>query len=759
MTRWSTSTSCRPAFPQSCGSGVQTEIESRPHLTRDSDGTKFGTFGGVFTPCTLTILGVIMFLRLGHVVGQAGVWAALLIVVMSKAITVLTSLSLSAIATNTRLKGGGAYYLISRSLGIEFGGAIGLVFFAAQAISVAMYVIGFSEAFVAIVPGAPSLTIVATIVNVIVFVSVYIGAGWTIKVQYFILATLVGSLVSFYLGAFDAFRLATLQANLGPQYVDGDNFFKMFSLFFPAVTGIMAGANLSGDLRDPARSIPTGTLAAVAVTGVVYGSMTLLLGSGTPREALIGDNLVVSSVARWSGLITAGIFAATLSSALGSMMGAPRILQAFARDNIIPLMQRFATGSGPSSEPRAATVLTFLIAQACILLADLNTIAPLITMFFMITYGLLNLATFYEAITKNPSYRPRFRFCHWTLSLAGALGCLSVMILIDWRWAGLSIFVMGLLYWYIRSREIEARWGDLKSGLLFERARRNLLKLQDQLHHPRNWRPIILSLSGTGWSRPRLAIYGHWLSAGHGILTLGQVIQGEVDDWFERRASQEALLQGLIRKENLEAFPAVVVAPTLSEGIESLVQCHGLGTLRPNTVLLGWPGDVNRVEIFGATLRTIAGLQRSIVSLRFTEDADDPWEPPRGTIDVWWRGHQNGELMLLLAHLLTLNVPWREHTIRLLRAIPNDAGKKETHEHLIALIDSSRIRATAHVIVAKDPREAIQQSSCEAAIVFLGFEAPAEGQEQSFVNSIEQWAGDLPRIVLVDSVGGMSLDT
>ncbi|MCA9261998.1 MAG: amino acid permease, partial [Planctomycetales bacterium] len=427
---------------------------------------RFGAFGGVFTPCTLTILGVIMFLRFGQVVGQAGALYALVIVLASKTITTLTTLSLSAIATNTRVKGGGAYYLISRSLGVEFGGAIGIVFYLAQAISVAMYVIGFTEALVAAFPGiSPHFAAICSFVNVVTFVCVYIGAGWTIKVQYFILALLGAALASFYVGAIQAFDLELLQVNLHPHYAEGESFFTMFALFFPAVTGIMAGANMSGDLLNPSRAIPRGTLLAVAVTGVVYASEAILLACAAPHETLIGDNLVIRQIAVWPSLIIAGVFAATLSSALGSMMGAPRILQAFARDEIFASLKFFGAGSGASGEPRRAAVLTFLIAQACVLLGDLNAIAPIITMFFMITYGMLNLATFYEAVTRNPSYRPTFKYCHWSLSLAGTLGCVAVMLLMNWIWACLSILVMVGLHWYIRFREIESRWGDLNSGV------------------------------------------------------------------------------------------------------------------------------------------------------------------------------------------------------------------------------------------------------------------------------------------------------
>ncbi len=725
----------------------------------ETSATKFGTFGGVFTPCTLTILGVIMFLRFGYVVGQAGVLFALLIVAASKAITVLTGLSLSAIATNTRVKGGGAYYLISRSLGVEFGGAIGVVFFFAQALSVAMYVIGFSEAFVAAVPTGLSIVQVGSIVNLAVFVCVFIGAGWTIKVQYFILAILGAALVSFYWGAAGAFDTATLAANLKPQYTNGESLFTMFALFFPAVTGIMAGANMSGDLKDPARSIPKGTLAAIAVTGVIYLSQAAMLGCSRPQADLASDNLVINDIAQWPLLITAGVFAATLSSAPGSMMGAPRILQAFARDNVFNALRPFAAGSGASAEPRRAIVLTFAISQVALVLADLNSIAPIITMAFMVTYALLNVATFYEAITKNPSYRPRFRFCHWSASLTGALGCLAVMFLIDWRWASVSIVLISLLHWSIGRKEVEARWGDMQSGLIFERTRQNLLKLEDMLHHPKNWRPIILALSGGGWSRPHLAVYGHWFVAGHGILSLAQVIEGEVQDRLERRRAQERLLYEFIREQELEAFPAVVVAPDLSEGIESLAQSQGLGAIRPNTVLLGWPNDPGRAEAFGALLRSLAGLQHSIVAVRFSPEPDDPWEVPPGTIDVWWRGHKNGELMLLLAHLLTKNDAWRSHPIRLLRVIGSDAGREEVERHLTGLIEGARIRATPHVVVSEDPRGSIQDASGRAALTFLGFEAPAEGEEVAFYERMDGWALGLPRVVLVDSTGGMSLES
>lgn len=449
-------------------------------ITTDSDNAsaRFTTFGGVFTPCTLTILGVIMYLRLGHIVGRSGLYATLGIVLAATLITLLTTLSLSAIATNTRVKGGGAYFLISRSLGVEFGGAVGIVFYIAQAISVSLYSLGFAEAL-AYTFGVTNTTQIATVVNVIVFVCVFIGAGWTIRIQYGILAILGASLASFFIGSALHWNMAVFQSNIQPQFTDTEGLFTMFALFFPAVTGIMAGANMSGDLKDPAKSIPAGTLTAVGVTCGMYLLIAVMFSGSTVRPDLIDGSLVMEPVALIPWLITFGVFAATLSSALGSMMGAPRILQAFAKDDVFSAIKILGRGSGPTNEPRIATVLTFLIAQTCIFAGGLDDIAPVITMAFLITYGILNLATFYEAVTRNPSYRPRFRFCHWSLSLVGAILCVAVMFLIAPLWAAVSIVAVGLLHLYIGGMEIKQRWGDLQSGLFFSRARRNLLKLED----------------------------------------------------------------------------------------------------------------------------------------------------------------------------------------------------------------------------------------------------------------------------------------
>ncbi len=715
---------------------------------------KFGTFGGVFTPCTLTILGVIMFLRLGNIVGQAGFIHALIILFAAKAITLLTTTSLAAISTNTRVKGGGAYFMISRSLGVEFGTAIGIFFFLAQAISVSMYIIGFTEAFFQTFPSVPlSFLTVATIVNVISFVFVFIGAGWTIKFQMVILLALLLSILSFFAGTVQHIALDTLLGNIAATYSEGDSFFTMFALFFPAVTGIMAGANMSGDLQDPGKSIPRGTFASILFTTVIYLGMICLLAATNSRQDLLGNTMIIRDTALWPILIPLGIFSATLSSALGSMMGAPRILQSIARDNIFAWFKPFARMSG--GEPRPATIVTFLIAQGAIMLGNLNTIAPVITMFFMITYGTLNLACFYEAYSRNPSFRPSYRFYNWATALVGCVSCLAVMFLISPLWAGIAICGVGLVYWDVSRSEIVARWGDVTSGLALERARSALLALEDERYHPKNWRPIILALSTTSWSRTNLAQYAHWLAGGRGILSLGQVLYGEIENKATLRESAERFLRKYIAEEELEAFPVVIVEEGLEEGLKALLQCHGIGGVRPNTVAIGFQEAVQNPEDFVLTISHSLGFQKNVVCIRQCESAER-WSVEGSVITVLWDGLHNGLLMLIFAHLIKQNKEWRNHPIALVCKAPPKADRKHLHDKMLGFLQ--RVRVHAEIIIIDESETLTAEQIKASGITILGMPRPS-GKPADYVHSLSEAMEGMGNVLFIASAGDVTIDS
>ncbi|MFH0993896.1 MAG: amino acid permease [Pseudomonadota bacterium] len=722
-----------------------------------NQSTKFGTFGGVFTPSVLTILGVIMFLRYSTVVGYAGLWGSLLILLVAKAITVITGLSLSSISTNMRVKGGGAYYMISRSLGVEFGGMIAVFFSIAQAVAVTLYVIGFTEALFSALPTISlSFRTVATLTNIIVFLCVYVGAGWSIRIQYGILAIMFVAIGSFVIGAWEHSTMDILCANLLPNWTEEYTFFSVLALFFPAVTGIMAGVNMSGDLKDPSRSIPAGTFAAIATTALIYTGIALLLAASNPRTILIGDSFVMKNTA-WSGsLIYAGVFCATLSSALGSMMGAPRIIQAFARDNIFKHLKWFGHGSGISNEPRRAMVLTFIIAQLGIMAGNLDNVAPIITMFFLITYGTVNLACFYESISRNPSFRPTFQINHWAIALTGAMGCLTVMFLINMLWAIMAILLAGGMFVFIKRAEIIVQWGDSKSGLAFQRARKALLRLEQERYHPKNWRPSILVLSGGAWNRWHLISYACLLSANRGIVSLAQIIAGNLENLMVRQQEAEKLMRKFIREERFPAFPVVVVDENFAEGLKALLQCHGIGGLKPNTILLGWSEDPAKTGVFSIILSLAKQMTRSVLVVRSSQKQDKS-ETPTGNINIWWNDSKNGPMMLLLGFLLKENLEWRDCALRILRPVPLKADVENVTVEMKKMLSGARISADIVILPTENPQESVNQAMHPSAVLFAGFEPTDEmtGSEQlSHMQEIINLPGD---VILAYNAGGVSL--
>ena len=718
---------------------------------------KFGTFGGVFTPSLLTILGVIMFLRFANVVGYAGLWGSIVILIAAKSISLFTSLSIASIATNMRVKGGGAYYLISRSLGVEFGGVIALFFFIGQAVAVTMYVVGFTEALFSAFPNlSMSFRAAGTLTNVIVFICVYIGAGWTIRLQYGILAILLLSVLSFFVGAGLGFSPQILHENLQPNWTGQYSFFAVFALFFPAVTGIMAGVNMSGDLKDPSRSIPKGTFAAVGFSGLIYLAITIMLAGSVKRADLLSDAFVMKDRAWHPALIYAGVICATLSSALGSMMGAPRILQAFGRDKIIRPLRWFGRGSGKTNEPRRAIIVTFVIAQLGVLAGDLNTIAPAITMFFLMTYATVNLACFYEGLSKNPSFRPTFKHNHWSLALLGALGCLGIMFLINAIWATAVLTLSGILYVMIARSEIRVKWGDVDSGLAYERARKALLRLEREQYHPKNWRPSVLVLSGGPASRPHLWQYGDWFTTHSGVVSIGQVISGDLDTLAERQRQAETILRKFILKEEINAFPVVVVEEDMHAAIKALLQCHGLGQLRPNTVLLGWSDDPSKEAVFLDTLSIIKKMNRSLILVACKEEQVKT-TIPEGDINIWWNQAKNIELILLLAYLLKQNPAWQHHPIRILRPVAPKADIENTEREMRELLSLARMEAEIVTLPTEQPIKAIADALTSSAVLFTGFE-PCDGESVCDHLIDLQKRVELPGdVILVYNAGDASL--
>jgi amino acid transporter len=725
---------------------------------------RFGTFGGVFTPCVLTILGVIMFMRTGFVVGHSGLWMALVILGISKLITTFTTLSISAIATNLEMRVGGVYFMISRVLGPDFGGSIGITLFFANAVGVAFYTIGFTEALFALI-GVENVIvgrIVATTMVVGLFVLTFKGADVALKAQYIVLVILLLAVASFIVGGILDFDSAQLQQNAKP-FLDAEGepvvgFWVAFAIFFPAATGITAGANMSGDLKSPARSIPWGTLLAILFTAAVYGAQIVLTAGSSTREALTTDGYgALQQMSVFFPLVIAGVFAATLSSALGSFLGAPRILQAMGQDRLMGMLVFFGKGAGPANEPRRATVLTFIIAVAVIWAGDLNAVAEVISMFFLIAYGMINLAAFVESKSANPSFRPRFKVFHWVTALIGAIGCGIAMIKINETYALIALGITGIIYFYLRKRDIQTSYGDAKRGYIFQRTRDNLFYLERTGVHPKNWRPILVAVTENPQRDAQLLRVGGWLESERGLYTVAHVGERSGAQLTEKVKYRETLVDGLrkqLEADSIVAFAESIVVEDYFRGLATFLQSYSIGGLRPNTVAVAMPppGDREAWDRFLATVEILGTFDLNLTILKPGDIAPDK---RRRTIDLWWRGDNNGSLMALFAYLLTLDRTWSGSNLRIFRIVSSDEEEREARKQLGRLRDLTRIAARIEVIRSNEPPAEIiaEHSGPVADIVLLGMTAGSGEEARLYFTQAMPLLEKLPTTVLIWSNG------
>ncbi len=731
---------------------------------------RFGTFGGVFTPSMLTIFGLIMFMRANYVVGNAGVYQALLILTLCCSITFLTGLSISAISTNTPVKGGGAYFLISRVLGPGFGTSIGIALFLAQAVSVPFYILGFTEALVdsfdlGYAPNDWRFLALTLGILLVLFIMVWIGAGWVIKVQYVILAVLVGAIVVFMVGAWQVFDLGTFQTNTTPHYEEGRNFWRIFAIYFPAVTGIMAGVNMSGDLRDPAKSIPTGTLAAIVVGFLAYGAQVVICGGMASHRELIAQPFLLlkdNAAFNLGGLVIAGVFCATISSAIGSKLGAPRVLQAVARDGVLRVLAPFAKGTQKGDEPRQALLVTFLISAVVLVVAKvvgqegLNIVAAVVTMIFLYTYGMTNLAAFVESMGLNPSFRPRFKFFHWTTALTGAIACIWTAFMINTIAAALAIAFIMALFFVVRNKEMSEAHGDARRGFIYSRVSTNLTKLAGMPMHPKNWRPTIAVFAGRPNQRTMLVEYARWIGQQTGIVSLVNVVVGKLEKVQEEVNRQRRLLLQFVRDNELEVFPEIIVMEDFDRDLKVFLQAHSIGPIKPNVILFGWAQTIERLPNYYDHLRTVEKLGKSLLVL-----VDHGMMIRRGRrkrIDIWWRGQQNGSLMIIVAHLLTLNEEWDRTRIRLLRQVQTEDEVEAAETELRQIAASARVRAGVCVPVSTQPfASVLEENSADATLIMLGLSPPGKRTQLEFHNNMEDMLRNMPTTMLVHSSGEADL--
>ncbi|XP_060710528.1 solute carrier family 12 member 9 isoform X5 [Hemiscyllium ocellatum] len=795
-------------FAESCGGAPQEdEVAVSGTASQPDDSRKLSTFFGVVVPTVLSMFSIVIFMRVGFVVGQAGFLQSLLMLVVAYIIISLTVLSVCAISTNGAVKGGGAYFMISRTLGPEFGGSIGLMFFLANVCSCAVYILGLVEAILDVFGEVPNAgdtvaqgihvlpqnylydVLYASSILLLCLLVCLVGAQIYAKTSFLIFlvvhVVLLTIVVSFFVVSpktvvivrqvgnesqsiysnYTGFSMATLQENLWDDYsVDYTTRYMMtfatvFAVMFNGCTGIMAGSNMSGDLKNPSYAIPKGTVIAVIYTFLVYLLLCFLVSFTCDRMLLKGDYVFFRQINVWPPFVVIGVYAASLSASMSTLIGASRILHALACDDLFGIILAPAKKTSKTGNPWVAVLYTWLMVQCVLFAGKLNTIAGVVTIFFLMAYAAVDLACLALEWASAPNFRPTFQLFSWHTCLLGIISCLVMMFLINPAYASCGIVLMLALLVVIHYRSPTSSWGYISQALIFHQVRKYLLLLDVRKEHVKFWRPQILLMVANPRTSAQLITFINDLKKG-GLFVLGHVQIGDLDSLpMDPIQPQYNFWLSLVDKLNVKAFVDLTLSPTVRQGVQHLLRITGLGGMKPNTLVLGFydhsvPDDYflhdpafkdarDNNDHFGVDLASLQAhfppvrdgetpknlseqeyvaiisdalkMQKNVCLARgfFTMDRKglllSKTRPERVSIDVWPLNLLRPDstdyvdvcslFLLQMACVLTMVASWKAARLRIFLCIePGDGSWVRKEEKLRRLLDQLRIKATIKIV-------------------------------------------------------------
>ncbi len=712
---------------------------------------KFGAFAGVFTPSLLTILGVIMYMRLGWVVGQAGLIYTIIIILFAHVISLSTGLSVSSIATDKKIKAGGIYYMLSRSLGLPMGGAIGITLFIGTAFSIALYLVGFAENFLSIEPIREFLglqqdvngyRIIGSVAILLLVGIAFISTSLAIKTQYYILGFIALSLLSIFAGFFINTGLHPETVNIDPITSKID-LAVIFAVFFPAVTGFTAGVAMSGDLKDPKKSIPFGTMASIAVGFFVYVGLAIAIAFFVNRDLLINDINFLMTVAWFAPLVVAGIWGATLSSALGGILGGPRILQAMSSDKIGPGF--FSKVYGINNEPRIALLVIFLIAEAGILIGELNMIAEVVSMFYLASYGFINLAYYLESWAST-DFRPTFKINRY-IGLIGFLAAFGVMFELNAPAMFAALILMVGIYFILKRKQLKLDYGDVWQSVWSSLMRTALEKMDNAEEVERNWQPNIILFSGGTQKRPHLLDLGKCLVGRHGVLSNFDLIENKKAKVLFPKKNQSQ--PGEVSAGGV--FTRRQTVQDIYHGIDMITRTYGFSGLEPNTVMLGWARQTRNPVRFVELLKTMYDLDLNVLMLGYDKQVGFG---KHEKIDIWFKDKSShGNLALTLSKLLVLSEAWQNAQVRVMIVNYQNEKSDSIYKKISDILEHMRIDADIKVINNQIERkpfyDIVKDESIATDLVFLEIPKIKENEEAEFVKNTNNLLEEIGTVMLI----------
>ena len=712
---------------------------------------KFGTFAGVYIPSVLTILGVIMYMRMGWIVGNTSTFEFVIVVLFSHIISLTTGLSVSSVATDKKIGAGGIYYVLSRSMGIPIGGSIGIALYVGTAFSIALYLIGFSESFNAYFGLGMSVNdfrLTGTLALIALTGLALISTSLALKTQFFILAAIVVSLVAIFSGSSEfvpqSVALFSAEGAVPLEVV--------FAVFFPAVTGFTAGIAMSGDLKDPKKSIPMGTLSAIGGGLVVYIALAIFMAYTINSEVLKTDYNILMKIALFAPAVVVGIWGATLSSALGGILGGPRILQAMSIDKVTPKI--FGTGKGANNEPVNALFMVFIIAEAGILIGELDVIARVVSMFYLTAYGFINISYFLES-WANPDFQPSFKIKRW-IGLLGFIACFVVMFKLDMMAMLAAFAVIGALYFGLQRKEIQLQSNDVWRSVWENVVSKGLKKIDAQVEENSNWNPNIILFSGKSDHQSYLLELCKTVSGRTGIVTNFKLILDTKDDTPLRKTEQ------IVRDESfkeLGIFGRQVKVDNIYNGITNIATVFGFSGVEPNTIMMGWPKGLENSGEYAKMTETLLHLDYNLLYLDF--DRKTKFGNYQ-TVDLWWRetDSKNAEMMLNIARFIIASPKWNDTAIRVLFVNNNNVDSTIIHSKISKLVEDLRVTVEIRIInnaVEQEPfYKIIEQQSAATDLTLVGIPNYKIEKQAEFVIKTNQLFETIGSTLLVKAANNFN---
>lgn len=717
------------------------------------DNTKFGLIKGVFIPNVTMMFGVILFLRLPIIVSHAGVWTQCGVIALSLAFMLITSFSIASIATNMEVGTGGVYYLITRTLGIELGGAVGIAVFLAQLISIALTVTGFAYLFCDLYPQYTPVQV--EIVSLIALtVLACVSTSLALKTQGIIFVLILLAIGSVFLGSSD--NIPAPQ-NITPFYPGGKlNFLAAFALFYPALTGIEAGMALSGNLKNPARALCWGNITSLIFVALTYAALSIFVYLKIPIEILKSDPFVLITFAFSSKLVILGVFCATLSSALGSLVGAPRIFQSLAEDGVAPGI--FAKTVGKYQEPIWAMALTASASLLIMLFTTLDQILPILTMICLITYGMLNFIAAIAELMNTPSWRPSFRV-HWSIPTLGVFTAIFLMLIISPLWCFGAIFLIVAILIVLQRRDLETGFQDLRESVIFFYSRLALYHLSTPADNAVVWHPQLLTFLPSPTQSPKLVHFSHQLTRRSGILTFGMIVPEDTWNTADRISTARQSLENYFSKKNIGCLLEISPSSSIQDGMLSMIKNFGIGPIQPNTIIVNLDENEPDIEKLIELVDTCRTMQKNLIFFKDSQKVSEKRFTKlaigqKKRIDLWWDGTSSNSFDLTASLVKTLydSKTWRNTKVNLNVLSPHTKAQDPLEQYIENFVTKSRLKMTPkvhHESNAEAPFEYLEKYSSKADLTFLCLEHFEEEHEH------EEYASYLQQVLTHPTGSGL----